>query len=63
MIVPFIATYARQLGFSPVNIGLMMSMTSLVGLIVKPMVGFVSDRSVSCEFIPIDQAAQYIRSR
>ncbi|XP_039763628.1 major facilitator superfamily domain-containing protein 6 [Pararge aegeria] len=43
-LVPFLSTYARQLGFSPSTVGLMYTVLPLFGLVAKPLFGVVADR-------------------
>lgn len=42
--VPFMTTYARQLGFSPSVVGTMYTFLPIFGMIVKPLFGLLSDR-------------------
>ncbi|CAH2208234.1 jg14391, partial [Pararge aegeria aegeria] len=46
-LVPFLSTYARQLGFSPSTVGLMYTVLPLFGLVAKPLFGVVADRCVT----------------
>lgn len=43
-IVPYMAVYARQLGFSTVAVGLMYTVLPFVALVMKPLLGFVADK-------------------
>lgn len=42
--MPFIPTYARQLGVSQVGVGLMYTVFPFVGLLVKPLFGSIADK-------------------
>lgn len=43
-VVPFMPTLARQLGFSTVVVGTVYTILPIIGLLVKPLFGFVADR-------------------
>ncbi|XP_054735184.1 major facilitator superfamily domain-containing protein 6 isoform X1 [Anastrepha obliqua] len=43
-VMPFMPTLARQLGFSTVVIGIMYTILPIVGMLAKPIFGFVADR-------------------
>lgn len=43
-IMPFIPTYARQLGVSQVGVGLMYTVFPFVGLLAKPLFGTIADK-------------------
>ena len=43
-IMPFIPTYARQLGVSQVGVGLMYTIFPFVGLLSKPFFGAIADK-------------------
>lgn len=45
-VVPFIATYSRQLGFSKVTVGLVTTLMRLVSVIARPVFGYFGDRYV-----------------
>lgn len=42
--MPFIPTYARQLGVSQVGVGLMYTVFPFIGLLVKPLFGSIADK-------------------
>jgi MFS family permease len=41
---PFLSTYARQLGFSSVVVGVIYTILPICGMLAKPLVGAISDR-------------------
>ncbi|RZC34450.1 major facilitator superfamily domain-containing protein 6, partial [Asbolus verrucosus] len=41
---PFLSTYARQLGFSSVIVGLIFTILPICGMLAKPLVGAIADR-------------------
>uniref|UniRef100_A0A0A1XKW3 Major facilitator superfamily domain-containing protein 6 n=1 Tax=Zeugodacus cucurbitae TaxID=28588 RepID=A0A0A1XKW3_ZEUCU len=43
-VMPFMPTLARQLGFSTVVIGTMYTILPIVGMLAKPLFGFIADR-------------------
>uniref|UniRef100_T1GU06 Major facilitator superfamily (MFS) profile domain-containing protein n=1 Tax=Megaselia scalaris TaxID=36166 RepID=T1GU06_MEGSC len=43
-VVPFMPTLARQMGFSSVVVGTIYSILPIIGLLTKPIFGFVSDK-------------------
>lgn len=43
-VVPFMPTLARQLGFSTVVVGTVYTILPIIGLLVKPLFGFLADR-------------------
>lgn len=43
-VVPFIPTYAKQLGFSSVVVGFIYTLLPIMGMIAKPTMGAVADR-------------------
>uniref|UniRef100_A0A1B6D4I8 Major facilitator superfamily associated domain-containing protein n=1 Tax=Clastoptera arizonana TaxID=38151 RepID=A0A1B6D4I8_9HEMI len=43
-IVPFLPTYAKQLGFSPLIVGLIYTFLPIMGMIAKPIMGVAADR-------------------
>ncbi|XP_012155601.1 major facilitator superfamily domain-containing protein 6-like protein A isoform X2 [Ceratitis capitata] len=43
-VIPFMPTLARQLGFSTVVIGTMYTILPIVGMLAKPLFGFIADR-------------------
>lgn len=43
-IVPFMATFARQLGFSTVTVGYIYTLLPFAALVVRPVLGFVADK-------------------
>lgn len=42
--VPFLSTYARQLGFSSVTVGLVYTIIPIFGMIAKPTTGAIADK-------------------
>lgn len=43
-LVPYLSTYARQLGFSSATVGLIYTILPIFGLIAKPLFGIIADR-------------------
>ncbi|XP_017482717.1 PREDICTED: major facilitator superfamily domain-containing protein 6-like protein A isoform X1 [Rhagoletis zephyria] len=43
-VMPFMPTLARQLGFSTVVVGTMYAILPIVGMLAKPLFGFIADR-------------------
>uniref|UniRef100_A0A2A4JYG1 Major facilitator superfamily (MFS) profile domain-containing protein n=1 Tax=Heliothis virescens TaxID=7102 RepID=A0A2A4JYG1_HELVI len=43
-LVPYLSTYARQLGFSSATVGLIYTVLPIFGLIAKPLFGVIADR-------------------
>ncbi|XP_004929819.2 major facilitator superfamily domain-containing protein 6 [Bombyx mori] len=43
-LVPYLTTYARQLGFSSTTVGLIYTVLPICGLIAKPLFGVIADR-------------------
>ncbi|CAH0715997.1 unnamed protein product, partial [Brenthis ino] len=43
-LVPYLSTYARQLGFSPATVGLIYTILPIFGLFAKPLFGFLADK-------------------
>ncbi|XP_072930652.1 uncharacterized protein Sugb [Epargyreus clarus] len=43
-LVPYLSTYARQLGFSSATVGLIYTVLPIFGLIAKPLFGIIADR-------------------
>ncbi|CAB3226044.1 unnamed protein product [Arctia plantaginis] len=43
-LVPYLSTYARQLGFSSATVGLIYTILPLFGLIAKPLFGIIADK-------------------
>lgn len=43
-VVPFLSTYARQLGFSSVTVGLVYTIVPIFGMVAKPTLGAIADR-------------------
>lgn len=43
-IIPFLPTYARQLGFTSVAVGMMGTLQTMCALISRPVAGYVADR-------------------
>ncbi|XP_038216332.1 major facilitator superfamily domain-containing protein 6 [Zerene cesonia] len=43
-LVPYLSTYARQLGFSSATVGLIYTILPIFGLIAKPLFGVIADR-------------------
>lgn len=43
-VVPFLSTYARQLGFSSFIVGLIYTILPICGMIAKPLMGTIADR-------------------
>lgn len=43
-LVPYLSTYARQLGFSSSTVGLIYTVLPIFGLIAKPLFGVIADR-------------------
>ncbi|OWR42756.1 hypothetical protein KGM_206793 [Danaus plexippus plexippus] len=43
-VVPYLSTYARQLGFSSATVGLIYTVLPIFGLIAKPLFGVIADR-------------------
>lgn len=43
-LVPYLSTYARQLGFSSGTVGLIYTVLPLFGLVAKPLFGVIADR-------------------
>lgn len=43
-LVPYLSTYARQLGFSSATVGLIYTVLPVFGLIAKPLFGVIADR-------------------
>ncbi|KAL4717839.1 hypothetical protein ACJJTC_000988 [Scirpophaga incertulas] len=43
-LVPYLSTYARQLGFSSVTVGLIYTVLPIFGLVAKPLFGIIADR-------------------
>ncbi|KAJ8737837.1 hypothetical protein PYW08_000432 [Mythimna loreyi] len=43
-LVPYLSTYARQLGFSSSTVGLIYTILPICGLIAKPLFGVIADR-------------------
>jgi hypothetical protein len=41
---PFLSTYARQLGFSSVVVGVIYTILPICGMLAKPLIGAISDR-------------------
>lgn len=46
-LVPYLSTYARQLGFSPATVGLIYTILPVFGLIAKPLFGIIADRYIN----------------
>lgn len=44
---PFLPTYARQLGFTSVAVGMMGTVQAIVALFFRPAAGYIADRFVS----------------
>lgn len=42
--MPFLSTYARQLGFSSFTVGLIYTILPICGMIAKPLMGTIADR-------------------
>lgn len=42
--VPFLSTYARQLGFSSFTIGIIYTVIPIFGMAAKPLLGIISDK-------------------
>lgn len=45
-VVPFLSTYARQLGFSSVTVGLVYTIIPIFGMVAKPTMGVIADKLV-----------------
>ncbi|XP_063373911.1 major facilitator superfamily domain-containing protein 6 [Cydia amplana] len=43
-LVPYLSTYARQLGFSSATVGLIYTILPIFGLVAKPLFGVIADR-------------------
>lgn len=43
-VVPYLSSYARQLGFSSVVVGLIYTILPICGMIAKPVFGAIADR-------------------
>lgn len=43
-VVPFMPTLAKQLGYSSIVVGTMYTILAVIGMLTKPLVGFLSDR-------------------
>ncbi|KAI8431049.1 hypothetical protein MSG28_001115 [Choristoneura fumiferana] len=43
-LVPYLSTYARQLGFSSATVGLIYTVLPIFGLVAKPLFGVIADR-------------------
>lgn len=43
-LMPFIPTYARQLGVSQVGVGVMYTVLPFIGLLFKPLCGAIADK-------------------
>ncbi|XP_013146484.1 PREDICTED: major facilitator superfamily domain-containing protein 6-A [Papilio polytes] len=43
-LVPYLSTYARQLGFSSATVGLIYTVLPIFGLVAKPLFGIIADR-------------------
>ena len=43
-VVPFMPTLAKQLGYSSVVVGTMYTILPIIGMIAKPIFGFIADR-------------------
>lgn len=52
--IPFVATYARQLGFSSVTVGLLFGTLGVIAFVLKPLYGYLGDRYVSRITLPND---------
>ncbi|KAL9912022.1 major facilitator superfamily domain-containing protein 6-A isoform X1 [Glossina fuscipes] len=57
-VVPFMPTLAKQLGYSSIVVGTMYTILAVIGMLTKPLVGFLSDRYqrhrmlfISCEIL------------
>uniref|UniRef100_A0A1A9WH56 Major facilitator superfamily associated domain-containing protein n=1 Tax=Glossina brevipalpis TaxID=37001 RepID=A0A1A9WH56_9MUSC len=57
-VVPFMPTLAKQLGYSSIVVGTMYTILPIIGMLTKPLVGFLSDRYqrhrlifISCEIL------------
>lgn len=42
--MPFLSTYARQLGFTTVAVGMITTVMAVSALILRPLSGFVADK-------------------
>lgn len=42
--VPYLSSYARQLGFSSVTVGIIYTIIPIFGMIAKPLLGIFSDK-------------------
>lgn len=43
-VVPFLPTYAKQLGFSSVVVGTIYTVLPITGMLAKPLFGVIADR-------------------
>lgn len=43
-LVPYLSTYARQLGFTSSTVGLIYTVLPICGLVAKPLFGAIADR-------------------
>lgn len=43
-VVPFMPTLAKQLGYSSVVVGTMYTILPIIGMLAKPIFGFIADR-------------------
>ncbi|KRT85405.1 membrane transporter, partial [Oryctes borbonicus] len=43
-VVPFLSTYAKQLGFSSSTVGVMYTVMPFMGMLAKPLFGAIADR-------------------
>ncbi|VVC36477.1 Major facilitator superfamily domain,Major facilitator superfamily associated domain [Cinara cedri] len=43
-IIPFLSTISKQRGYSPLIVGLIFTVSSLVSLVMRPLVGFITDK-------------------
>uniref|UniRef100_A0A1B0GG72 Major facilitator superfamily associated domain-containing protein n=1 Tax=Glossina morsitans morsitans TaxID=37546 RepID=A0A1B0GG72_GLOMM len=61
-VVPFMPTLAKQLGYSSIVVGTMYTILAVIGMLTKPLVGFLSDRILIACFIAFS-ISRYQRHR